>query len=242
MHITNDHREPHTTIGTYKLAGGQILFFRGKNLLERLKQVPGLASATIFRSYDRCSIVVYAQWDSRNAAELGAGSQRYQSCFASIATITLPATVCEIPFVDDARPVTDDMNAMVLDPKKDNHVTLICSFKVQPGRREEFISLLERDHTFLREFPGFVSVAFHKAVASEDVAIELLQFQSALKLRAVSQTPRGRLILRQSAALLNCRRTSIASAAALGGLHEPAAESLDRAQALRLSGFLSDVC
>ena len=80
---------------------------------------------------------------------------------------------------------------MVLNPKKDDHVTLICSFKIQSGRREELIALLERDHTFLREFPGFVSVAFHKATTSEHVAIELLQFQSALKLRAVSHTPRG---------------------------------------------------
>ena len=203
MHITLDHHEPHTTIGTYKLIGAKILFFRGKHLIERLKQVPGLCSATIFRSYDRRSIVVYAQWDSLSAAEAGVASQLYQSCFASIATTVLSATVCAIPFVDDARPVSDHLKAMVLNPKKDDHVTLICSFNIQSGRREELIALLERDHTFLREFPGFVSVAFHKAMTSEHVAIELLQFQSALKLRAVSQTPRGAAHLETVSRLAN---------------------------------------
>ena len=118
MHITLDHREPHTTIGTYKLTGANILFFRDKNLIERLKQVPGLSSATIFRSYDRRSIVVYAQWDSLGAAEAGVASQLYQSCFASIATTVLPATVCAIPFVDDARPVTDNLEGHGAQPEE----------------------------------------------------------------------------------------------------------------------------
>lgn len=76
MHITAGGPDAFTTIGTYKLAGAQILLFRGKTLLAQLRHIPGLVAATVFRSYDRRSLVVYLQWKDRISAEAGINWRR----------------------------------------------------------------------------------------------------------------------------------------------------------------------
>lgn len=192
MRITcNSSRDALTTVSGCELDLTQVLLFRGGHLLNKLQRVPGLAAVSVFRSYSRRCIMVYAQWKDRSAAEAALSSTEYQACLFSVGPITFATSLCDVVFVDDARPVTDDLNAVVLDPEHDRHVTLIGTFSTAPDRREDLLALLRRDHTFLRRSEGFVSVAFHKAVDREDTDIEVLQFQSARQLRAVSRTPRG---------------------------------------------------
>jgi heme-degrading monooxygenase HmoA len=137
-------------------------------------------------------VVEYLQWDSLAAFKTAVQSAAYQAHRAAIGGETmLVATPCRVAFVDDARPGIDQLD-LVLITEKLECVTMISVFEVQPGRRDELLKLLQRDHeSFLSKFEGFIGVAFLPALQDENKLLEVLQFQSLAAFHNVPTTPSG---------------------------------------------------
>ena len=182
-----------TSIGLFKLKPGHKLFLDGKEFTHELGKIPGLLGGITYLSFNRQEIVEYLQWSDEVSFKAGIASGQYQQYIASVADETaIPATPSEVVFVDDARPGSDRFDAQYV-LAKDDYITLISIFQVESGKRDEFIDLLQRDHKgFLRNFDGFVSAVFHTMIANPDGVIEVLQFESGEKMKAVPKSPMGR--------------------------------------------------
>lgn len=149
-------------------------------------------AGVIFRSVDRQHIAEYLQWTNLEAFERGIQTDAYRQHRLSLGDEIGPQTIPgEVVLVDDARPGVDQFDSMLL-TQNDNYITLVSIFEVQPGRRDELLDLLRRDHeSFLSQFEGFVAVAFHKALQDENKLFELLQFKSLSQFKAVAASTTG---------------------------------------------------
>lgn len=188
--IQND--EQVTSVATFKLGLLKTLFFAGGEAAHTLEGIPGLKAGVVYRSYDKQQIIEYLQWENLAAFEAGGQSAAYRDHRAAIGGETaLAATPCEVVFVDDARPGTDQFDSVLITEKAEC-LTMIGIFEVQPGRREELIDLLKSDHeSFLSKFDGFIGVAFHRALQDENKLIEVLQFKSLEAFKQVPETTTG---------------------------------------------------
>ena len=188
VRISMPNDEQVTSVAAFKLGLLKTLFFAGGEAAHTLEGLPGLKAGVVYRSYDKQQITEYLQWENLAAFERGVQSAAYRDHRAAIGGETaLVATPCDVVFVDDARPGTDQFDSVLITEKAEC-LTMIGMFAVQPGRREELIDLLRRDHeSFLSKFDGFIGVAFHRALHDENQLIEVLQFQS---LEAFQQVPK----------------------------------------------------
>ena len=181
-----------TSISLTKVGLLTGLFLSGKQSAHALESIPGLVGVIIYRSVDRQQIAEYLQWTDLAAFEMGIQSDIYRRHRLALGDETGTAAIpCEVVLVDDARPGIDQFDSLLI-TGKDDYITLVSVFEVQPGRREELLDLLRRDHeSFLSQFEGFVAVAFHKALHDENKLMEVLQFESLETFKAVADSTVG---------------------------------------------------
>lgn len=181
-----------TSIGIFKLKTdtGDVL---EHNSTEALEQIPGLLSRAVYLSDDGKEIAEYSQWQNLAAFNVGMESIEYRHYLTSIVDEEMSVhrpRPCKVIFVDDARPGTDQFDAMILS-EKDDFISMISVYEVKNGKRDELIDLLQRDHeSFLRDSDGFIAIAFYKDLGEENKLIEVTQYESTAKFAAVSKTPR----------------------------------------------------
>lgn len=179
-------------MASFKLGLIKTLFFDGGEAAHSLESLPGLRGGAVYRSYDKQQVAEYLQWENLAAFSAGVQSAAYQEHRAALGgEAALAALPCRVTFVDDARPGTDQLDAMLI-TKAAECVTMIGVFEVRPGRRDELLDLLKRDHeSFLNAFDGFIGVAFHPALQDANKLVEVLQFQSLEAFQRVPTTTTG---------------------------------------------------
>ena len=192
VRISTQNQTTVSSISLTKIGFLTGLFLGGEQSAHALEAIPGLTAGVVYRSVDRQQIAEYLQWADLAAFETGIHSEAYRQHRLALGDETgTQAMACEVVWVDDARPGTDPFDSLLI-TEKDEYITLVSVFEVQPGRREELLDLLRRDHeSFLCHMDGFVAVSFHQALRDENKLFEVLQFESLTQFKAVGDSPQG---------------------------------------------------